>query len=276
MKPKSYKEAITGVRKGVTQGDIIRVNKVANGWLHKSVVATLHKYNNLKDCLGLVELKGTGGILVRPCGGKQVILTFPMMELRDRMIDEGTEELKVHVVEEQVVSVNKTVRDESMSRSSYSADSSASLHARPTRKVAEWTDDRNMKEGDNEETLCSNEVTEYGPLECFGGLHGPALNIEGINLEVVLGQCDDTIQCWYNKATCGEGVIGTSKENNKNSRIGGSRRGDGGTRCWSMSGADILVQRNLQDGGKTGVRWDSNNHVIEEEEVSSASKKQRT
>ncbi|GAB2292409.1 hypothetical protein Dimus_026650 [Dionaea muscipula] len=81
------------VRKLMEHGGMIRVQKVANGWLHKSAVATLHKYNDLKDCLGLIELKGTPGILVSPCGGKQVIMTFPTTELRDKMLAEEKEDL---------------------------------------------------------------------------------------------------------------------------------------------------------------------------------------
>ncbi|GAB2273910.1 hypothetical protein Dimus_008680, partial [Dionaea muscipula] len=92
--PKSYKEAINGERKFVEQGESIRVQKAANGWLHKSAVATLHNYNHLEDCLGLIEVNGTPDILVRPCGGKQVIMTFPTADLRDKMLADEEEELR--------------------------------------------------------------------------------------------------------------------------------------------------------------------------------------
>ncbi|GAB2271566.1 hypothetical protein Dimus_006399 [Dionaea muscipula] len=66
-KPKFYKEIVIGAGKSMDYGKTIRVQKAANG---------------------------TTGILVRPCGGKQVIMTFPTTKIRDKLLVEEQEELR--------------------------------------------------------------------------------------------------------------------------------------------------------------------------------------
>ncbi|GAB2270555.1 hypothetical protein Dimus_005443 [Dionaea muscipula] len=84
-KTDSYVNVVKGIRAKENEDDMttIKVRKVANGWLQKSLIATMQDNIDVEDCTSLVIAPGFCNFQMRPCWGKTILLTFSSEEDRD-------------------------------------------------------------------------------------------------------------------------------------------------------------------------------------------------
>ncbi|KAI8562174.1 hypothetical protein RHMOL_Rhmol03G0014300 [Rhododendron molle] len=85
---RSFAQALKGEssKRGDDQKILLHVKPSANGWLHRSAVAIMHRVVSMKSLEVSFSMETNEVALFRSMGGRAVLLTFQSQEIRDELI----------------------------------------------------------------------------------------------------------------------------------------------------------------------------------------------